>query len=48
MKEAQPEWFKEALSISKEEKSIIVEEKSIHYQHWGDGNKPGMVLVHGS
>ncbi|HJM15265.1 MAG TPA: alpha/beta hydrolase, partial [SAR86 cluster bacterium] len=28
--------------------SIIVEEKSIYYQHWGDGNKPGMVLVHGS
>ena len=48
MKEAQPEWFKETLSISKEEKSIIVEEKSIYYQHWGDGNKPGMVLVHGS
>ncbi len=48
MKDAQPEWFKEALSISKEEKSIIVEEKSIHYQHWGDENKPGMVLVHGS
>jgi pimeloyl-ACP methyl ester carboxylesterase len=48
MKEAQPEWFKEALSISKEEKSIIVEEKSIHYQRWGGGNKPGMVLVHGS
>ncbi|MDP6181258.1 MAG: alpha/beta hydrolase [SAR86 cluster bacterium] len=48
MKDAQPEWFKEALSVSKEEKSIIVEEKSIYYQHWGDGNKPGMVLVHGS
>jgi len=48
MKDEQPDWFKEALSVSKEEKSIIVEEKSIYYQHWGDGNKPGMVLVHGS
>ena len=46
MKDAQPEWFKEALSISKEEKSIIVEEKSIHYQHWGEGNKPGLSLIH--
>ena len=48
MKDSQPDWFKEALSISKEEKSITVEGKSIHYQHWGDKNKPGLVLVHGS
>ncbi len=48
MKDSQPDWFKEALSISKEEKSITVEGKSIHYQHWGDENKPGLVLVHGS
>ena len=33
MKDEQPDWFKEALSVSKEEKSIIVEEKSIYYQH---------------
>ena len=48
MKDSQPDWFKEALSISKEEKSITVEGKSICYQHWGDKNKPGLVLVHGS
>ena len=48
MKDSKPNWFKDALSVSKKEKSIIVEGKSIHYQHWGDENKPGLVLVHGS
>ncbi len=48
MKDSQPNWFKEAISIDKDEKSIKVEGKFIHYQHWGDTNKPGMVLVHGS
>ena len=48
MNDSQPDWFKEALSISKEEKSIIVEGKSIHYQQWGDKDKQGLVLVHGS
>ena len=36
MNDSQPEWFTDALSISKEEKSIIVEGKSIRYQRWGD------------
>ena len=48
MNDSQPEWFTDALSISKEEKSIIVEGKSIHYQRWGDKSKQGLVLVHGS
>ena len=48
MNDSQPEWFTDALSISKEEKSIIIEGKSIHYQHWGDKKKQGLVLVHGS
>ena len=48
MNDSQPEWFTDALSISKEEKSIIVEGKSIRYQRWGDKSKQGLVLVHGS
>ena len=48
MMNSHPEWFKEALSISKEQRTIEVDDGTVHYQHWGDASKPGMVLVHGS
>ena len=48
MMNTHPEWFKKALSIPKEQKSIVVDDGAVHYQHWGDATKPGMVLVHGS
>ena len=48
MIDSHPEWFTEALSIAKEQRSIEVEGNTIAYQKWGDENKPGMVLVHGS
>ena len=43
-----PQWFKEALSVNKEQRSIEVEGAIISYQKWGDSAKPGIVLVHGS
>ena len=48
MIDSQPDWFKKALSVKKEQKIIEVEEGEIFYQHWGDKSKPGIVLVHGS
>ena len=48
MIDSHPEWFKEALSVDKEQRSIKVEGDTICYQKWGDNSKPGMVLVHGS
>ena len=36
MNDSQHEWFTDALSIYKEEKSIIIEGKSIHYKDWRD------------
>ena len=43
-----PQWFKEALSVNKKQRSIEIEGALISYQKWGDSSKPGMVLVHGS
>jgi len=48
MIDSHPDWFKEALAVNKEQRNILVEGNSIHYQKWGDDSKPGMVLVHGS
>ena len=48
MIDSHPEWFKEALSVDKEQRSIKVEGDTICYQKWGDNTKPGMILVHGS
>lgn len=48
MIDSHPEWFTNALAVAKEQKSIEVEGNNVFYQKWGDGSKPGMVLVHGS
>ena len=48
MIDSHPDWFKDALAVSKEQRNVLVEGNSIHYQKWGDVSKPGMVLVHGS
>ena len=48
MIDSHPEWFTDALAVAKEQKSIEVEGNNVFYQKWGDGSKPGMVLVHGS
>ena len=48
MIDSHPEWFTDALAVAKEQKSIEEEGNNVFYQKWGDGSKPGMVLVHGS
>lgn len=48
MIDSNPDWFKEALSVKKTDKTVEVEGGAIAYQQWGDPAKPGIVLVHGS
>lgn len=43
----EPGWFTRALAIPSEQRSIEVEGANINYLYWGDGKKPGLVLVHG-
>lgn len=42
-----PAWFKKALAAPRTEHRVTVAGCSIHYLRWGDGTKPGLVLVHG-
>lgn len=42
-----PGWFQQALSAPREERRVDVQGCPIHYLHWGDPSKPGLVLVHG-
>jgi pimeloyl-ACP methyl ester carboxylesterase len=42
-----PKWFTTALAAPRTEHRVDVDGCSIHYLRWGDGTKPGLVLVHG-
>jgi pimeloyl-ACP methyl ester carboxylesterase len=42
-----PAWFREALAAPRTEHTVDVSGCPIHYLRWGDGTKPGLVLVHG-
>src|SRR5579883_1814558 len=42
-----PAWFREALAAPHTDHTIDVASCPIHYMRWGDGTKPGLVLVHG-
>jgi pimeloyl-ACP methyl ester carboxylesterase len=42
-----PEWFTKALAAPRTSHFVDVAGCSIHYLRWGDGTKPGLVLVHG-
>jgi pimeloyl-ACP methyl ester carboxylesterase len=42
-----PGWFTRALAVPSEERSVEVEGATIRYLYWGNGKKPGLVLVHG-
>ena len=44
---APPSWFSDALRSPRTEHSVDVAGCPIHYVRWGDGTKPGLVLVHG-
>jgi len=42
-----PRWFSEALSQPYTQHEVVVEGCRVHYLHWGDVQRPGIVLVHG-
>lgn len=42
-----PEWFFEAVETPYEERSVEVDECDVVYQLWGEGDKPGILFVHG-
>lgn len=42
-----PSWFTNAIAVTPKHQSLIVDDASIHYQTWGDSNKPGLLFVHG-
>ena len=44
---AAPRWFRDALAAPYEDRIVEVEGCPIHYLHWGDPSKPGLLLVHG-
>lgn len=50
---AAPEWFRRAVSVAPEDREVMVEDCLIHYCVWqdshkGEGDKPGLLFVHGS
>jgi pimeloyl-ACP methyl ester carboxylesterase len=42
-----PAWFAAALATPRREETVEVAGASIHYLHWGNSGRPGLVLVHG-
>ena len=42
-----PAWFRRALAIRPGHGEVKVEGARIHYLHWGDRGRPGILLVHG-
>ncbi|MDA1075067.1 MAG: alpha/beta hydrolase [Proteobacteria bacterium] len=42
-----PEWFFKAVETPSEEHTVEVDECDVHYRHWGDRSKPGLLLIHG-
>lgn len=43
-----PAWFNAAIATPFEEHFVEVSGASVRYQLWGDGGKPGLLLVHGN
>ena len=43
----QPAWFKKNIGDTAEPQSVIVSDALVHYQHWPEHGKPGLVFVHG-
>ncbi len=42
-----PEWFRKALAAPYRDRTVTVEGCPIHYLHWEQPGKPGLLLVHG-
>jgi len=45
-----PGWFTRALETPYEDRTVVVQGAAIHYLYWsrGEGEKPGLVFVHGN
>lgn len=43
-----PLWFERAVATPAESRYVTVEGTPVHYLHWGDPKKPGLLLVHGN
>lgn len=43
-----PLWFDRALEMVPESRTVTVQGTPVHYLHWGDRSKPGLLLVHGN
>jgi pimeloyl-ACP methyl ester carboxylesterase len=43
-----PEWFRRAVAHPRKDCEVEVEGCLIHYLRWGESDKPGLLLVHGS
>ena len=42
-----PAWFRRALAVQPGHGEVKVEGARIHYLHWGERGRPGIVFVHG-
>lgn len=42
-----PEWFRRALAQRPGESEVKLEGARIHYLHWGEAGRPGLLFVHG-
>jgi len=47
-KKLYPQWFTQALNTNCESGSATVDDCKINYVSWGDRDKPGLLLLHGS
>ena len=45
--DALPDWFREALSVPREEGFIDIDGTRIHYFRWGDRSHPPILMTHG-
>jgi len=43
-----PAWFEQAIAVEPKHGFVDVEGARIHYLHWGDRAKPGLLLAHGN
>lgn len=47
MKKLSQEWLESSVSHPYEDRYIFVDQCRIHYQYWGNGDKPGLLFIHG-
>jgi len=42
-----PDWFRRALSVPREDRTVAVDGTAVHYLAWGEPGRRGLVFVHG-